>query len=463
MSVTGQIERDERSLQREGHRVEGVRVLRSAVNQHELGGRFTPAQATDLAQTVDRDEEPLHSRDLYIEVPLVKVLAKERKLVIRIVTHAQKRMPFAARDREVKRPTCVVVLAAGEGTRMRSSRPKPLHQLCGRAMVRYVLDAVAHEDVRATIVVVGHHGTWVEKELSEGASARRPLTFVEQREQLGTGHAVSVALGAIVEAIGDTDGDVLIVPGDAPLLKASSVARLLEVHRDRQSALTVLSARLDDPTGYGRVIHAKDGTLERIVEERDARESERAINEVNTSIMVVRQSLLGPALRRIGRHNAQQEYYLTDLVQELHDMGHVVASWQLDDANEALGINDRRQLAQAERVLRARINERWMSRGVTMWDPSQTYVDADVELAPEVTLLPGTILTGHCVIARGATIGPNAYLSDTEVGEGATLATVEATHARVGADANVGSFVVLAPGAEVSTGEIVAPFSHRSH
>ncbi len=367
------------------------------------------------------------------------------------------------RDREVKRPTCVVVLAAGEGTRMRSSRPKPLHQLCGRAMVRYVLDAVAHEDVRATIVVVGHHGTWVEKELSEGASARRPLTFVEQREQLGTGHAVSVALGAIVEAIGDTDGDVLIVPGDAPLLKASSVARLLEVHRDRQSALTVLSARLDDPTGYGRVIHAKDGTLERIVEERDARESERAINEVNTSIMVVRQSLLGPALRRIGRHNAQQEYYLTDLVQELHDMGHVVASWQLDDANEALGINDRRQLAQAERVLRARINERWMSRGVTMWDPSQTYVDADVELAPEVTLLPGTILTGHCVIARGATIGPNAYLSDTEVGEGATLATVEATHARVGADANVGSFVVLAPGAEVSTGEIVAPFSHRSH
>ncbi|MGC2167569.1 MAG: NTP transferase domain-containing protein [Acidimicrobiales bacterium] len=363
----------------------------------------------------------------------------------------------------MKRPTCVVVLAAGEGTRMRSSRPKPLHQLCGRAMVRYVLDAAAHDDVRATIVVVGHHGTWVEKELSEGASARRPLTFVEQREQLGTGHAVSVALGAIDEAIGHTDGDVLIVPGDAPLLKAASVAQLLDVHRERQSALTVLSAHLDDPTGYGRVLHAKDGSLERIVEERDARDSERTINEVNTSIMVVRQSLLGPALRRIGRHNAQQEYYLTDLVQELHDMGHVVASWHLDDANEALGINDRRQLAQAERVLRARINELWMSRGVTMWDPNQTYVDADVELAPEVTLLPGTILKGHCVISHGATIGPNAYLSDTEVGEGATLATVEATHARVGADANVGSFVVLAPGAEVSTGEIVAPFSHRSH
>ncbi len=330
-------------------------------------------------------------------------------------------------------------------------------------MVRYVLDAAAQENVRATVVVVGHYATWVEKELSAGASPLRPLTFVEQLEQLGTGHAVSVALSAIDEAIGDTDGDVVILPGDTPLLRGASVARLLERHRESQAALTVLSAHLDNPTGYGRVIHAKDGTLERIVEERDARESDRVVTEVNTSIMVVRQSLLGPALRRIGRHNAQQEYYLTDLVEELHDMGHFVASWQLEDASEALGINDRRQLAQAEQVLRARINDEWMARGVTMWDPTQTYVDADVELAPEVALLPGTILKGHCVVARGATIGPNAVLRDVEVGEGSTIGTVDATHVRVGADASVASFVVLSPGTVVSAGEIVTPLTHRSH
>jgi bifunctional UDP-N-acetylglucosamine pyrophosphorylase/glucosamine-1-phosphate N-acetyltransferase len=330
-------------------------------------------------------------------------------------------------------------------------------------MVRYVLDAATQSNVRATIVVVGHHATWVEKELSAGASPRRPLTFVEQREQLGTGHAVSVALGAIDEAIGDTDGDVVIMPGDTPLLREASVARLLEVHRERQAALTVLSAHLDNPSGYGRVIHAKDGTLERIVEERDASESERGIAEVNTSIMVVRQSLLGPALRRIGRHNAQQEYYLTDLVEELSEMGHLVTSWPMEDASEALGVNDRRQLAHAEQVLRARINFEWMSRGVTMWDPASTYVDADVELAAEVALLPGTILKGRCVIGRGATIGPNAVLRDVEVGEGATIAMVDATHVRIGADANVGSFVVLSPGTVVSAGEIVTPLTNRSH
>lgn len=346
---------------------------------------------------------------------------------------------------------------------MRSSRPKPLHHLCGRAMVRYVLDAATQENVRATVVVVGHHATWVEKELSAGGSAQRPLTFVEQHEQLGTGHAVSVALATIDEAIGDTDGDVLILPGDTPLLRGASVARLLAVHRERQAALTVLSAHLDDPTGYGRLIHAKDGSLQRIVEERDAQEDERAVSEVNTSIMVVRQSLLGPALRLIGRQNAQQEYYLTDLVGVLHDMGHLTTSWQLDDASEALGVNDRGQLAQAERVLRARINDQWMSRGVTMWDPSQTYVDADVEMSPEVTLLPGTILKGHCVIARGASVGPHAVLRDVEVGENATIGMIDAAHVRIGADANVASFVVLSPGTVVSPGEIVTPLSHRSH
>jgi bifunctional UDP-N-acetylglucosamine pyrophosphorylase/glucosamine-1-phosphate N-acetyltransferase len=344
---------------------------------------------------------------------------------------------------------------------MRSTRPKPLHHLCGRAMVRYVLDASVQENVRATIVVVGRQATWIEKELSEGVRPGRTLSFVEQHDQLGTGHAVSVALGAIDDAIGDTDGDVLILPADTPLLRRSSVTQLLERHRERQAALTVLSARLDDPTGYGRLIHAKDGTLECIVEERDASDQERLIDEVNTSIMVVRQSLLGPALRRIDRYNAQHEYYLTDLIAVLHDMGHLTTSWMLDNADEAIGINDRRQLAHAEKVLRTRINDEWMARGVTMWNPDATYVDADVDLSPEVSLLPGTILKGRCIVARGAQIGPNAMLDDVEVGENAIVGAIEAAHVRIGADARVSSFVTLTPGTDVAAGEIVTSLAQR--
>jgi bifunctional UDP-N-acetylglucosamine pyrophosphorylase/glucosamine-1-phosphate N-acetyltransferase len=330
-------------------------------------------------------------------------------------------------------------------------------------MVLYVLDAAAQENVRATVVVVGHDATWVEKELSENQQHGLALTFVEQNEQLGTGHAVSVALSTINDAIGDLDGDVLILPGDTPLLRRSTIARLLSVHRDSDAALTVLSARVEDPTGYGRILHAKDGTVERIVEERDASVDERMVTEINTSIMVVRENLLGPALRKVGRQNAQNEYYLTDLVSVLHDMGHRTNVMELDDANEAAGVNDRLQLSKAERVLRRRINDQWLARGVTMWNPEQTYVDADVEMAAEVALLPGTILKGRCAIAKGAHIGPNAMLVDCEVGENATVGTVEATRVTIGADARVGSYVVLAPGTKVASGEIVPPLSTRPH
>ncbi|MFI5036023.1 MAG: bifunctional N-acetylglucosamine-1-phosphate uridyltransferase/glucosamine-1-phosphate acetyltransferase [Acidimicrobiales bacterium] len=360
----------------------------------------------------------------------------------------------------MSRPVCVVVLAAGEGTRMRSSRPKPLHHLCGRPMVLYVLDAAVHEEVRALVVVVGHGANWVEKSVRERARSAPPLRFVEQAEQLGTGHAVSVALPTVADVIGGTEGDVLVLPGDTPLLRPSTVRALMARHRDRQAALTILSAEVEDPTGYGRVIRAKDGSVARVVEERDASDEERAVREINTAIMVVRESLLGPALRRVGRHNAQNEYYLTDLVAELHDAGHLTDALLIADPLEAAGVNDRAQLAGAEAVLRQRINERWMQRGVTMWDPAHTYVDADVVLAAEVSLLPGTVLKGRCVVGRGAQVGPHAVLVDTVVGDGAHVACVEATRATIGTEARVGSFVVLAPGARVGDGAVVVPFTH---
>ena len=329
-------------------------------------------------------------------------------------------------------------------------------------MVLYVLDAAAQEDVRATVVVVGHGATWVEKALTERARADVNLMFVEQSEQLGTGHAVSVALPTIDDELGTSDGDVLILPGDTPLLRPGTVARLLDVHRESQAALTVLTAEVEDPSGYGRIVHAKNGAIARIVEERDASADERRITEINTSIMVVRASLLGPALRRVGRHNAKNEYYLTDLIAVLHEAGHVTQALLLEDSSEAAGVNDLVQLAGAESVLRGRINEKWLHRGVVIWSPLNTYVDADVELAPEVSLLPGTVLKGHCVIERGARIGPNAILSDVFVGEYAQVSTVEATNARIGAEARVESFVVLTPGAVIASGEVVMPFSFRA-
>ncbi len=193
---------------------------------------------------------------------------------------------------------------------MRSSRPKPLHHLCGRPMVLYILDALDQKEIAATVVVVGHARTWVESSLKQRARDDVHLSFVEQEEQLGTGHAVSVALSKVSEEIGDLEGDVLIVPGDTPLLREATIRRLLEEHHESQAALTVLTAEFDDPYGYGRVVRAKDGSVARIVEQRDATSSEREIHEVNTSIMVIRESLLGPALRLVGRHNSQNEYYI---------------------------------------------------------------------------------------------------------------------------------------------------------
>lgn len=358
---------------------------------------------------------------------------------------------------------CVVILAAGEGTRMKSARPKPLHHICGRPMVLHVLDATSSFDERAaTVVVVGHGASWVEKSLTERAAESTTLHFVEQHEQLGTGHAVSVALPTVNDVLGSGDGHVLIVPGDTPLLRAATIQSLIEHHIASQAAITVLTAEVEDPSGYGRIVYGKDSRIARIVEERDANDDEKKIREINTSIMVVRKSLLGPGLRLVGRQNAQNEYYLTDLVSVLYDGGHVTGSFKLPDAREAAGVNDRAQLAAAEQELRRRINDRWMRRGVTMWDPATTYVDADVVLSPDVSLLPGTIVKGSCHIGEGAQIGPNAFLVDTEVGAGAVVGSVVAHGAVIGSHARVESFCVFGPGVVVAASEHVGPHTVRS-
>jgi bifunctional UDP-N-acetylglucosamine pyrophosphorylase/glucosamine-1-phosphate N-acetyltransferase len=352
------------------------------------------------------------------------------------------------------RPLAAVVLAAGEGTRMRSSRPKPLHLLCGRPMVVHVLDALAEVAVDRVVVVVGHGAERVAKQVQSYAPAGMAIEFVEQRVQRGTGDAVSVALTGFGPEDELEDGDILVLPGDTPLLRPPTIAALVRTHRQSGAAATLLTAVIEIPTGYGRVVRAKDDRVLRVVEEADADAEERAIHEVNTSIYCFRSSVVAPALRRLTPENAQGEYYLTDIVEVLADAGYQVTSMVAEDAVETAGVNDRAQLAVAEAELRARTNERWMRRGVTMVDPEHTYVDAAVELAPDVTLFPGTVLRGTTVVGAGAEIGPNSHLIDTIVGERAVVDTTVARQASIGADARVGPFSSLEPGATVPPGTV---------
>jgi bifunctional UDP-N-acetylglucosamine pyrophosphorylase/glucosamine-1-phosphate N-acetyltransferase len=323
-------------------------------------------------------------------------------------------------------------------------------------MILHVLDAMAEVAVTRVVVVVGHRAEWVTKTLVQHAPSTMQIEFVEQETQSGTGDALAVGLTGLPDD-DDEEEDVVVLPGDTPLLRPQTLAALVRFHRAGDAGATLLTAEVRDPRGYGRVVHGKDEVVCRVVEEADATDEERAITEVNTSIYCFRRSILAPALRRLTPANAQGEYYLTDAVSVLFSAGYRVQSLVLADAMEAAGVNDRAQLAVAEAELRDRINERWMRRGVTMWDPERTYVDAEVRLAPDVSLLPGVILRGRCVIGEGSEIGPNCILTDTAVGRRATVSESTCDRAIIGHGAHVGPFCVVRPGAEVPDGAVLPP------
>jgi bifunctional UDP-N-acetylglucosamine pyrophosphorylase / glucosamine-1-phosphate N-acetyltransferase len=363
----------------------------------------------------------------------------------------------ASRSDAPRRPLSAVVLAAGHGTRMRSDRPKPLHRLCGRPMILHVLDALAELPVDRVVVVVGHRAEWVTKTLIEHAPPGLAIEFVEQPEQRGTGDAMSVALTGLPDEDDGDDGDVVVLPGDTPLLRPGTLAALVRTHRAQDDAATLLTAVLDDPTGYGRVVRGRDDAVAHVVEHGDATDEELEVREVNTSMYCFKRSVLAPSLRRLSPANAQGEYYLTDVVEVLYEAGHRVGSVVVADTMEVAGVNDRAQLAVAEAELRDRINERWMRRGVTMWDPQTTYLDTEVTLATDVVLLPGVILQGACVVGEHAEIGPDTRLVDSEVGEGAVVTSSVCRRSVIGPDARVGPFAVLVEGTEVPAGGAVGP------
>lgn len=346
---------------------------------------------------------------------------------------------------------------------MRSSRPKPIHLLCGKPMVGYVIDSLGLLDVERTVVVVGHGADLVTKKLHEAEFESR-VEFVEQRVQRGTGDAVSVGLTAFDDTLDEDDDhdDLLVLPGDTPLLRPETMRALVEHHRSGRAACTLLTARLDDPTGYGRVIRGREDKVLRIVEHSDADPDELSVNEVCTSIYVFRRGVLAPALRRLSPENAQREYYLTDVVSVLAEAGYRVEALVAEDPNETRGVNDRVQLAAAEAELRRRTNLRWQQLGVTMLDPERTYIDTTVQLGTDVTLFPGCILQGRTVVGDGSEIGPDTRLVDCAVGSTAVVQSSLGQMAEVGDDAVVGPFAVLEPGSVVQPGEVTGPFSHRS-
>ena len=354
-----------------------------------------------------------------------------------------------------------IVLAAGEGSRMRSSRPKPLHLICGRPMVMHVIHALAEVSPERTVVVVGHGAERVTKKVQEQSPDWAHVTFVEQTVQRGTGDAAMVGLSAFPGDDLDDPSTVIVLPGDTPLLQPSTIDALVTAHLSNEFAATLITSVLDDPTGYGRVIRAAsktgDGRVLRIVEQRDADSDERAVREVCTSMYAFRRDLLAPALRRLSPDNAQGEYYLTDVIGSLASMGHRIGCVQAPEA-ETQGVNDRWQLALAERELRSRTNRRWLLNGVTMLDPRQTFVDVTVQLGRDVTLYPGTILQGDTVVGDGCEIGPDTRLTDCSVGDGAVVEHTVGHDSEVGSGARVGPYAFLPTGSSVGSGAVTGAF-----
>jgi bifunctional UDP-N-acetylglucosamine pyrophosphorylase/glucosamine-1-phosphate N-acetyltransferase len=354
-----------------------------------------------------------------------------------------------------------IVLAAGEGSRMRSARPKPLHQICGRPMVMHVIHALSEVDVDRTVVVVGHGAERVTKKVQEQSPGWAHVTFVEQTVQRGTGDAAMVGMTAIPGDDFDDNATIIVLPGDTPLLRSETLHQLVASHLASGNAATAITSVLEDPTGYGRVLRAPskhgDGRLLQVIEQRDAPDEVLAITEVWTSMCAFRRDLLGPALRRLSPDNTQGEYYLTDVVEVLAGMGHQIGTVQAPEA-ETRGVNDRWQLALAERELRHRTNRHWLLNGVTMLDPRQTFIDVTVQLGRDVTLYPGTILQGNTVIGDGCEIGPDSRLVDCVVGSGAVVENSVGRDSEIGNDAHVGPYAHLAPGTSVPSSASTGAF-----
>jgi bifunctional UDP-N-acetylglucosamine pyrophosphorylase / glucosamine-1-phosphate N-acetyltransferase len=345
----------------------------------------------------------------------------------------------------------VIVLAAGGGTRMKSKTMKVLHRVGGRTMIGHVLNAVQAVEPQRIVAVVGHQREQVEAHIRDLVP---DCVLAVQKEQRGTGDAVRAAM----EAVGQVEGTVIVATGDTPLLKGETLRAFAAEHEAAERAVSVLSAIVDDAFGYGRVVRDDEGDVIAIVEEKDATPEQREITEINSGIIAFDAAFLAEALPQLGNDNVKGEYYLTDMVGIARDAGLTVGAHALDDMWQTSGANDREELAALGRELNRRIVNQWMKDGVSVMDPATTWIDADVALAPDVTILPGTQLLGATVVAEDAVIGPDTTLKDCEIGAGAHVVRTHGELAVIGDGATVGPFAYLRPGTRLGVGGKIGTF-----
>lgn len=341
-----------------------------------------------------------------------------------------------------------VILAAGQGTRMKSKLYKVLHPVCGKAMVDHVLTQLERVGIDQIVTVVGHGADQVKQLLGDRT------TYALQAEQLGTGHAVMQA----EDVLGQKDGITLVTCGDTPLFTAETFKQLFAYHEQQGAAATVLTAHTDQPFGYGRIIRDAAGTVAKIVEQKDATPEEAAVQEINTGVYCFNNQELFAALHQLSNDNAQGEYYLTDVIGILKQAGKQVGAFQMDDFTESMGVNDRVALANATRVMQQRINTRHMQNGVTMIDPATTYIDADVQIGNDTVIEPGVVLKGKTSIGSDCVIGAHSEIRDSVIEDGVTVTASFLENAVMHKDSNIGPYSHLRPKAEIGVGVHIGNF-----
>ncbi len=334
-----------------------------------------------------------------------------------------------------------LILAAGEGTRMKSETPKVAHRVLGVPMIRLVVEAARSAGCERIVTVTGHKAEAVEALIED-------VSCVRQDRQLGTGHAVMCAR----EALSPAAGSLLVLSGDTPLMTSETIAGLAAMRESGGSAVTVLTAAVPDPTGYGRIIRDRDGEVAAIVEEKDCTPEQRRVTEINTGTYCFDAEVLFAHLDRLTTANAQGEYYLTDMIRVFSEEGLTVSAMQTDDPLETLGVNSRLQLAEASSILQARINRGHMLEGVTMTDPALVWIGPDVQIGRDVEIGPMTFLMGATRVGDGAVLGPNTRVTDSVIGDGAIVDSSVVVSAVVGPQATVGPVAYLRPGAVLETG-----------
>lgn len=328
-----------------------------------------------------------------------------------------------------------VILAAGDGTRLRSNRPKVLHEVCGHPMLHYVLRVAGEAEADRHVVVIGYEGD----QIRQSFAGRNDVAFAEQKERLGTGHAVQMTR----DAFQGYEGNILILAGDTPLLTVQTLRNLVEWHCHQDAAVTILTTEMPEPRGYGRILRYEDNRLQGIVEEKDANRYERAIREINTGSYCFDAQALFQALDQVTPQNVQNEYYLTDCVRILVEQGRRAEAVITDDYTEAIGVNTRVQLAEAEKILRQRILVRHMMAGITILDPETCYVDEEVEIGKDSILFPGTMITGNSYVGENCRIGPNTQVVSAELGDGVVINSSFVEGVKLPAGATVGPFATL--------------------